>query len=143
MWTTMKVLVPYDGSDTSLAALNHALKQFPDADIIVLHVIDQDHIGTSYGELLVGREKLRERAEEGATDLLAEAESVADEVGVDIDTVVQVGHPVRDILEYVEANQVNQVVIGGKGLSNVPQLLSGSVSFDVLLHVDVPVTVVR
>jgi nucleotide-binding universal stress UspA family protein len=139
----MKLLVPFDGSDTSLDALEYTVEQFPEAEITVLHVVDRSYIETPYGHLLVGREELRRRATESAEDLLAEAAAAAGAADVDVDTEVLIGHPVGAILDYVDEHGIDQVVIGGRGLSNVPRLLLGSVSFGVVLHADVPVTVVR
>jgi len=139
----MKVLVPYDGSDAASEALEHALERFPDAEITVLHIVDEEFIDSPYGRLLVGDEELRERAEEGAESILSEAEKIAEEEDVNIHTEVAFGHPVRDVLAYAEENDVDQIILGGKGLSNVPRLLLGSVSFGVVLHAEVPVTVVR
>lgn len=139
----MKIVVPYDGSDQSLEALEHALDRFPDAEIVVLHVIDQGQIDPPYGQLLVGEEELKERAEERAEELFSEAERAAEEAGVEIETEVLTGHPVRDVLDYVDENDMDHIIMGGKGISNVPQLLLGSVSFGVVLHADVPVTIVR
>ncbi|MFC6942437.1 universal stress protein [Salinirubellus sp. GCM10025818] len=137
------ILVPYDGSDTSLDALEYAIESFPDADITALHVIDRAHLGAPYGELLVGREELRRRATERAEELLEDAETAAEEAGVQIETEVLIGHPVREVLDYVDERGIDQIVIGGRGMSNVPQLLLGSVAFGVVLHADIPVTVVR
>jgi nucleotide-binding universal stress UspA family protein len=137
------VLVPYDGSDTALDALEYATETFPDSDITALHVIDRAHLETPYGELLVGREELRRRATERAEELLEDAETAAREAGVRIETSVSIGHPVREVLDYVDEHGLDQIVIGGRGMSNVPQLLLGSVAFGVVLHADVPVTVIR
>lgn len=137
------LLVPYDGSDTALDALEYAIESFPDADITALHVIDRDHLEVPYGELLVGREELRRRATERAEELLEDAETAAEEAGVQIETEVLIGHPVREVLDYVDEHRIDQIVIGGRGMSNVPQLLLGSVAFGVVHHADVPVTVVR
>ena len=137
------VLVPYDGSDTALDALEYAIESFPDADIRALHVVDSSYLETPYGELLVGREELRRRATERAGELLEDAETAAEEAGVRIETDVLIGHPVREVLDYVDEQGLDQIVIGGRGMSNVPQLLLGSVAFGVVLHADVPVTVVR
>lgn len=137
------ILVPYDGSDTALDAIEYAIESFPDADITALHVIDRDRLEAPYGELLVGREELRRRATERAEELLEDAETAAEEAGVQIETDVLIGHPVREVLDYVDEHGIDQIVIGGRGMSNVPQLLLGSVAFGVVLHADVPVTVVR
>ena len=137
------VLVPYDGSDTALDALEYATETFSEADITALHVVDSSYLETPYGELLVGREELRRRATERAEELLESAETAAAEAGVRIETDVLIGHPVREVLDYVDEHRIDQIVIGGRGMSNVPQLLLGSVAFGVVLHADVPVTVVR
>ncbi|MEF8840485.1 MAG: universal stress protein [Haloarculaceae archaeon] len=139
----MRVLVLYDGSDASLDALEYAVDLFPDAEVVVVHVVDRKHVETPYGDLLVGREEVRERAVEGAAELLEEAETVVGEVGADVTTDVLVGHPVAETLNYVEEHGIDHVVMGGTGLSNVPQLLLGSVSFGIVLHAEIPVTIVR
>jgi nucleotide-binding universal stress UspA family protein len=137
------VLVPYDGSDGSLDAVAYALDVFPDADVTVLHVVDESHFESPYGRLLVGTDELRARADDVAEELLSEAREAVEAAGRSVDTDVEVGHPVHAILDYVDDGGFDQVVLGGRGLSNVPQLLIGSVSFGVVLHADVPVTVVR
>jgi nucleotide-binding universal stress UspA family protein len=139
----MKVLVPYDGSDASLDAVEYALDVFSDASVTVLHVVDESHFESPYGRLLVGEDELRDRAHEVAADLLSEATEAADAAGRSVETAVLVGHPVRAILDYADEEGFDHVVVGDTGLSNVPQLLLGSVSFGVVLHADVPVTVVR
>ena len=111
--------------------------------ITAAHVIDRAHLEAPYGELLVGREEVRRWATERAEELLEDAETAAKEAGVRIETDVLVGHPVREVLDYVDEHGIDQIIIGGRGMSNVPQLLLGSVVFGVVLHADVPVTVVR
>ncbi|MCH7660977.1 MAG: universal stress protein, partial [Euryarchaeota archaeon] len=52
------------------------------------------------------------------------------------------GAPDETILDYVEENEIDIVVIGGRKRTPAGKLLFGSVTQSVILHADVPVTVV-
>lgn len=123
-------------------ALEHALSTHPDAQFSVLYVID--FVDESYGaRALVGPEKLRERGEERAEEVFADARSIADEHDVDLRTETAVGDPSREIVGYCDDHDVDQVVMGSHGRSPVSHVLLGSVAEDVVRRAPVPVTIVR
>jgi len=124
------VLVPTDGSPLSRDALEHALTAHPDGDVVLLHVVDPRF--TSYSE----DELHPERIFEGLTDL-------ADEHGVDPTTAVRVGHPKREVVEYSERDEIDEVVMGSHGRERASRILLGSVAETVLRRAPVPVTLVR
>lgn len=139
---TVHILVPMDSSPMAKRALDHALSMHPDAHCTVLHVID--YIEESYSaRALLGGEKLRERAQERAEKLFAEAEAIADEHGVEIDTSTAVGDPAREIVDYAAEQDVDLIVIGSHGRPPMSRILLGSVAETVTRRAPVPVTVVR
>lgn len=139
---TAHILVPMDGSPMAKRALEHATSMHPDAWFTVLHVID--YIEESYGaRALIGTDELRERAEKRAENLFAEAEEIADERGVEIETRTVVGDPSREIVAYAEDHDVDQIVLGSHGRSPMSRVLLGSVAETVTRRAPVPVTVVR
>jgi nucleotide-binding universal stress UspA family protein len=140
------VLVPIDDSDRSTKALEHALEEYPDTEITVLHVLDPtaDAVYTG-GEISVDLdvEEVRERHKHLAEELLEEAAETAGHHGIEIDTATRVGKPARAILEYAEGEGVDHIVVGSHGRSGVSRVLLGSVAETVTRRSPVPVTVVR
>mgnify|MGYP000544757078 FL=1 len=138
----MRVLVPLDGSDPSWTALEYALEQHPDEDIIVMHVVNPV-AGLYSGEGFSDYEQLISAGEERAERLFDEARETATEASVAIDTETRIGNPTEMILECVEDLDIDQIVIGSHGRSGVSRVLLGSVAEAVIRRSSVPVTIVR
>lgn len=139
------VLVPMDGSEQAEAALEHAIAEFPESDLVVLHVIDPSEPGFtampgSPGDMFYS-EEWYERAQEEAEELFDRARETAGDV--EVETVTEVGKTSRTILEYAEERGVDHIVIGSSGHTGVSRVLLGSVAERVVRRASVPVTVVR
>lgn len=139
-------LVPIDGSEQSTKALEYAVSVFPDVETTILHAIDP--METRYGEgQLVHSEAEYERIQADAEQLLADAEAFARERGATVrsTTAVEWGpnRPAAAILDYVDANDVDHVIMGSHGRSGVSRVLLGSVAEAVARRSPAPVTVVR
>jgi len=142
---TKSILVPVDGSPQSERALEHALAEFPEAEITVLNVIDP--ASAAYDSPMaagpVGVEEWYENAEEAAENLFETARERAREHGTDVASTTEVGQPARTITDYADAESVDQIVIGSHGRSGVTRILLGSVAETVVRRAPCPVTVVR
>jgi nucleotide-binding universal stress UspA family protein len=139
------VLVPYDGSPQSEAAIEHVLAEHGDANrITALYVIDPVAAGYSgdVGFPNVAEEWYQNAKDEGE-ELVEEAAEVAAESGVGVDTTVEVGRPASEVVEYVEDHDVDHIVMGSHGRTGVSRILLGSVAEEVMRRSPVPVTVVR
>jgi nucleotide-binding universal stress UspA family protein len=139
-----KILVPVGGSELSWKAFRHALSVFSDADIVVMHVIDPQETHYGEGELLYDDDEY-EQLREDSRALLAKASRLAEEeFGRTVETVTAVNRaPENAILSYLEDADVDQVVMGSHGRSNVLDLILGTTSKAVVRRASVPVTVVR
>jgi nucleotide-binding universal stress UspA family protein len=142
----MHVLVPYDESEGSDHALEHALDQYPEATVTLLHVVDL--VDAGYASPVDGTvpgfwEEWFENEKAASERLLEEGRERASEAGVDVQTETVVGRPTRAINEYVEEHDVDHVVMGSHGRSGVTRVLLGSVAEGVVRRAPVPVTVVR
>ncbi|WP_435063698.1 universal stress protein [Halobaculum sp. EA56] len=137
------VLVPFDGSALSRRAMEFACERFPDADVTALFVVDTSV--THQPETYVGvkLDEVYERREEEGEAILAEAEDVADEHGVPLETVLERGRPDREILEYVEEHGVDHVVLGSHSRDILERFFVGSVAERVVDRIPVPVTIPR
>lgn len=141
---TEHILVPHDGSPQAWDALEHALAEYPQAAITVLHVIDPMHTGYSPGTMLPDfSDQWYEKAKETAEEIFEEArERAADHAG-EFETVRDLGRPSRKIVDYVDEHDIDHVVIGSHGRTGVTRILLGSVAETVARRSPEPVTIVR
>lgn len=138
---TVRVLVAVDGSEMAERALRYALQTHHDAEITVLHVVGEPSPMFGIAAGIAVADDIQEAAREHAQTVLSEAEAVAAEFDTEIETVVEVGHPARAIIE--EAADHDLVVIGSHGGSIADRLFIGNVAERVFRRSPVPVTTVR
>lgn len=138
----MNILVPVDDSEPAREALEHAVREHPDASITALHVIDPQAGAYAEGGIYA-YDALIESRREAAEELLADAEATAAEHGVAIDTETRVGDPAREVVDAAADRDVDRIVIGSHGRSGAARVLLGSVAERVARRAPVPVTIVR
>ncbi|MFA9425111.1 universal stress protein [Natronorubrum sp. A-ect3] len=153
-----RILVPTEGSPLSMKALEIALTDYPDADIIVCHVMDPIGSGLSLIDVMrptfddgappgsVSPEYWREwnqKAEQKAQAVFDEAHELADDHDNTIDTVLEFGEPNDVILEYAEEHDIDRIVMGSHCRSGAERFLVGSVAETVVRRAPVPVMIVR
>ncbi|AXG07674.1 universal stress protein [Haloplanus rubicundus] len=139
-----RVLVPLDDSPLATRALEHALDEWSDAEVVVLHVVDPlDAIYESEVGGPIEAERWYESEMEATEDLFDRARARAAETDVSLRTATAVGNPGREIVRYVAANDVDHVVLGSHGRRGLERLVLGSVAERVLRRAEATVTVVR
>jgi nucleotide-binding universal stress UspA family protein len=138
------VLVPLDGSPLADDALVHALEVY-DCEITVLNVVTPLDENMSEGGVIEPGEDRREGARNRAEQLIERARERASELDRTVETAIETGDPAETILEYVEANDVDQVVMGGHGGDRgaIARRVLGTVATSVVGEAPVTVTVVR
>jgi len=139
-----RILVPMDDSDPAGNALAYALDNFPEADVTALHVVGVPSMLMGEAVGLALEEDIAEAAEKRAEPVLSRAREVAADRDRDIDTVVGVGHPARNVLDRAET--YDTVVLGSHGADwsrASRRFLVGNVAETVLKRATVPVTIVR
>jgi nucleotide-binding universal stress UspA family protein len=139
-----RVLVPVDDSEHARGAVEFVRREFPEAAVVLLHVINPTDAGYSAGASFpFTSEDWFEQQEEAAEALLDDLEGLATPDGGEVERVVEVGRPTRTIVEYVEDHDVDHVVMGSHGRSGVTRVLLGSVAENVVRRSPVAVTVTR
>ena len=139
---TTHVLVPIDGSPQANAALVYASDLFSDATITLLHVVDPIAGGEDTADDSTSDPHL-ETQHERALRLFEAARSHLEDDDVTLETAVVTGSPWREIVSYVDAHDVDHVVMGSHGRDGATRLLLGSVAELVVRRASVPVTVVK
>ena len=139
-----RILVAMDDSEQAGQALEYALNNFPDADISVLHVVGvpSSMMGEATGLALA--DDIEEAAAERAEPVFERAREIATERDREIDTIVGIGHPARNIID--RAENYNTIVLGAHGADRsrlTRRFLVGNVAETVSKRAPVPVTLVR
>ena len=153
MLSIRKILVPVDGSDASLKALQYAAHiaelEASNAELIVLHVLEDIKQGGAIGlqakygnvRLVEGFKKARKKA---ALEWLKQIEEAARKKGIPLKSEILDGDSkVEIIIDYANENSVDLIVMGSRGLTGFKRLLLGSVANAVVSNARCPVMVVR
>lgn len=138
------VLVPLDGSPLADDALDHALAVF-DCPVTVLNVVTPITASTSESGVIEPGDDRTAAARERAESLIEAACSRAAADDRTVETAIETGDPAETIVEYVEAHDVDHVVLGGHGgeRGRLSRRLLGTVATAVVGEAPVTVTVVR
>ncbi len=137
-----KILFPTDFSPTATLALKRAiaLTEDYDAELVVLHVVDDSMISTHVeNERAIILKGLREHAlEEMKKGLPADLLENFHTIGV-----VKRGDPAKVVPAYAEANHCDLIVMGSHGRTGLGRVLLGSVADRVVRNSRCPVFIER
>ncbi|MDS0222034.1 universal stress protein [Haloarcula sp. S1AR25-5A] len=140
-----RILVPVDSSDQATAACEFAAEEYPEATLVLVHVINPAEAGYSAEASIPSfSEEWYNQQEAAATELLDELEATVTDAGVEsVERVIEVGRPTKVIVDYAADHDIDQIVMGSHGRSGMSRILLGSVAEIVVRRASVPVTVVR
>lgn len=140
-----RILVPSDGSENSLRAVDHAVAAAREnrdpVEITLLHVLDPITF-TSPVATLSSDPRKRERPP--AVDAaLHRAREILTAAGVPYAIRWRVGEPAPEIAAEVEERPYDAVIMGTRGVGPIAKLVLGSVASRVQYLVDVPLTFIK
>lgn len=142
-----RILVPVDGSDGAMAALELAaeLQQSTDAELLILCVYR--HYSLLEASMSMVRpeepENLDDSMREFASTVVEKAKALAAERGArQVRGFVKSGPPARTIVGFGKEKGADLIVLGSRGLGDVEGFLLGSVSHKVTSLAECPVLVV-
>ena len=140
-----KLLVPFDGSESALRALQHAVKLAKQAPPAALHVVHAHEEPLLYGEIAVyvPKEKMADLQRKHSDDVLGAAIALLKGSGVAYETEVLIG-PIGDaVASRADTLGCEGIVLGTRGLSAIGNLVMGSVATKIIHLAKVPVTLVK
>lgn len=138
------VLVPTDGSERALAALEHAtsLANQYDATLHTIHVVQATGIADALdGDQFENVIERIEDAGENAVEAVIEEARAADVT--DVESSVVRGIPAEEIVQYVEQEEIDVVVMATAGRTRDEREVVGSVTERVIRTSPAPVFSVR
>jgi len=143
-----KILVPVDGSPTSMRGLQEAIKlaKLTGAKLRLLHVVDQISFATGMEAATLVTGEMMQLLREGGEKLLEQARARVERAGVRVDTVLcdSIAGRVCDlVIEQAAAWHAGLIVLGTHGRRGVGRLLLGSDAEMIVRLATVPVLLVR
>ena len=138
----MTVLVAYDGSEPAYKAVEYALDEHSDDEVVLLRVVELAGGATEAG-IELARESIRKRRKEAENKTANRLDDLIEASDSDVLLEITIGEPEDEIIQYAEANDVDHIVVGSHGRKGMTRVLLGSVAEDVVRRAPCPVTVVR
>lgn len=140
----LKILIPIDGSATSLEAVRHALR-LTGAGLRARFVLANVQAAPSLYEIVTAPDAGSIGAVSSAAGehLLAGAAALLRQAGLPFEQEIVVGDAARSLLDLIEREACDAVLIGAARTGALRSVLIGSVSQSLLHDSPVPVTVVH
>jgi nucleotide-binding universal stress UspA family protein len=142
----MKVLVPVDGSECAMRAVEFVIQKMRPScgerlDISLLTV----HAPIPYPRAVavIGHEKAQEYYEEEGNTALQPARARLDRDKIAYRAQIRIGEPAETIARYASEIGADQIVMGTHGRGSVGRLLMGSVATKVIQLAEAPVLLVK
>lgn len=160
--TYKTILVPVDGSENSIRAVDRAveLAKVFESSITILHVIDiqtfsqyryssarksEDNLSgrASYEDMLKTQSEIVEDYEKVKGRDLLEAVKARVPEGIPVETTLVYGYPKSEIIRAAEVRNPDLIVIGSMGVGGVLGFFMGGVSTYVASQAKCPVLIVK
>ena len=140
-----KILFPTDFSDVAARALEF-VKQLKDSgaeEVVVLNVIEEKYYYLSEEYPTVDLETLDQNLRKDVLKKLTDLANDLHEKGFKVKVITAKGIPAGEIIRIEQEERVSIIVLGSHGVSNLKEMLLGSVSEAVIRKSKQPVLVVK
>jgi nucleotide-binding universal stress UspA family protein len=139
-----KILLPVDGSESSVRAAHHVASLARCLKDLEVHLVNVQPLGDDWMvRRMIKREELAKMEQEWAESAIAPIRAVLGATGVAcVDHVAQ-GEVAETIARLAKELACDQIVMGTRGHGALRDLFLGSVAIKVLHLANVPVTLVK
>ena len=141
-----KILLGVDGSDPSKKAAQYAIELAKNcgSTLLLVHVVNLSAFSNVIANPRDIAKHVYDKIMEEAQGYLDAKEELCRQKGVPCEKILQIGHPVDEIIKIAEERGASLIVMGSKGRTGLGGSVFGSVSYGVL-HRDknIPVFVVK
>lgn len=113
-----RILVAFDGSAGSWKAMRKGISiaKDQDAELVALSVEDSlPHYAATVGDVA----EEAERQSDYVARIQAEGAALARQQGLQLATVVLVGHPAANIVRYAQEHSIDLIIVGQSGHSGI------------------------
>ena len=137
------VLVPVDGSENSMRAVQTTVKQIKSGAAMEVHLLNVQSELPAIVSRSLSKEFIDTYQDEEGNKALSDAMALLDQAGVPFMPHTRIGQVAETIAAFAKEMQCEQIIMGIRGLGKIFGLLLGSVANKVLSLVDIPVTLVK
>lgn len=140
-----RVLVLVDGSENSDRAVDLLIQQMPlYAEPLEIHLLNvQGSIASGNVTSYFSREQIAAYYQDEGAAALASARKLLDGAGIKYAQHIGVGDVGKVVTQYVKEQQLQQIVMGTRGLGAVSGMILGSVTTKIIHAAPVPVLLVK
>lgn len=143
-----KILLPFDGSDSSKRAVQYLadqLKDLKDQSKVQVHVLNVQENPVYFDGVIDGAvmKEIEAAQLEGGRRTTLEAAALLQQASIPHQLHVEIGMPAETIAKRTETLGCQSIIMGTRGLGSLSGLLLGSVATKVIHLAHVPVTLVR
>lgn len=141
----MKILLPVDGSKSSLNAAKYVAKLSKDlrSKCTVTLISIHDDIGLAHVKQFVANSVIDDYLREVSEKDLKGAQKTLDTAGVKHSMVIKRGHIASEIIALANKEKFDLIVMGSKGRSGIVDAIMGSVAQKVSNNAKQPVLLVK
>ena len=135
-----RILIPYDGSESSSKAIGHVhkLTNGNPANVTILYVVP-DYEGMEY----LRTNSIKKRIGEEATRIVLEGERLAEKKGIKASTLIENGRAADRITATAQGLGSDLIIVGSHGWHGFDKTILGSTTERVIMQSPVPVLVVK
>lgn len=140
----LKILIPTDGSEQALLAVDHALALVNNGLKVSFVVANVQDTATLYEMVVAHDPNVLQAVNEGAGhDLMAPAVALLEAAGLAVDQEVATGDAAQMLVDIAERHGCDAIILSARGMGSLRASVMGSVSHELLQSSPVPVTVVK
>jgi nucleotide-binding universal stress UspA family protein len=139
----MKVLVPVDGSERSLRAVEHVIDLHKEARSVHVYLLNVQTPVSVLTRLGVKRADIKRQQQQEGERALRQAQRLLDRAGVLHEDHVAVGPAAETIMKYAARWKCDVIVVGTRGIGATANLVLGSVAMKIVHLAQCPVTLVN
>lgn len=137
------ILIPTDGSEQATNAVKAGLSLAQELEATIYPLIVLEEFESRIVPITGEQDKRREEQHERGEEIVGEVERAAEALGVTCETAVRTGIVHKEIRAHVEENDIDLIVMGSRGLTNIEKALLGSTADKIIRTLDIPTMVVH
>jgi nucleotide-binding universal stress UspA family protein len=141
----MKILLPVDGSKSSVNACKYVAKLSADikSKCVVTLISVHDDVGLAHVKQFVAKSVVDDYLREISEKELKPAQKVLEAAGIKHSMVIKYGNVSAEIIDLANKEKMDLIVMGSKGRSGFVDMIMGSIAQKIVAGAKQPVVLVK